>query len=66
MAVRDRVKQGLKRLLGRFSGEYSAVAPDEIKPFDRNLGEDPNREVVRAQLHRPKGTAKDQPESDES
>lgn len=55
MAVRERVRNGLKKLLGRFSGEYSAVAPDEIKPFERNLGADPNREVVRAQLHRPKG-----------
>ena len=59
MPVRDRVKRGVRSLLARFSGEYSAAAPPEITPFERNIGEDPAREVVRAQLHRPKGRSQE-------
>lgn len=54
MGLRGTLKQRLRTVFERLSGEYSAAAPEEIQPFARNLGEDPNRKVVRAQLHRPK------------
>lgn len=54
MGLRATLKQRIKTVFGRLSGEYSAAAPDEIQPFERNLGEDESRKVVRAQLHRPK------------
>lgn len=57
MGLRDALKQRIKTAVQRLSGEYSAVAPETIQPFERNLGEDPNRKVVRAQLHRPKPKA---------
>jgi hypothetical protein len=54
MGLRAALKQRMRTVFERLSGEYSAAAPDEIQPFERNLGEDPSRKIVRAQLHRPK------------
>ncbi len=54
MGLRDKLKQSVKKTVQRFSGEYSAEAPDRIRPFERDLGEDQDREVVRARLNRPK------------
>ena len=54
MGLRDKLKKSVKKTVQRFSGEYSAEAPEEIRPFERDLGEDQDREVVRARLNRPK------------
>lgn len=54
MGLRDRIKGKLSRVVDRFSGESSAAAPEEIKPFERNLPPDESVEVVKAKLERPK------------
>ncbi len=54
MGLRDRIKGKLSSVVDRFSGESSAAAPDEIKPFARNLPPDENIEVVMAKIERPK------------
>lgn len=54
MGLRDRIKGKLSTVMDRFSGESSAAAPAEIKPFERNLPPDENVEVVKAKLERPK------------
>jgi hypothetical protein len=56
MGLRSSVTKRVKGVVARLSGEYSAAAPEEIEPFARNLGEDAARKIVRAQLHRPKGS----------
>ena len=56
MGIRDRIKSKLKDAAAKFSGEYSEPAPkaEEIKRFDRNLGENPDAKIVRAKLERPR------------
>lgn len=56
MGIRDRIKSKLRNTLEKFSGEYSEPAPkaEEIKRFERNLGENPEAEIVRAKLERPR------------
>jgi hypothetical protein len=54
MGLRSRAKNTMKKVMDRFSGEYSAEQPDEIKPFDRNLPPDESVEVVKAKLERPR------------
>ncbi len=54
MGLRDSLKKKVQGLVNRMSGEYSAVAPDEIKPMDRPGVADPNAKVIRARLNRPK------------
>lgn len=54
MGLRDRLKGKLSSVVDRFSGERSAAAPEEIKPFERNLPPDETVEVVKAKLERPK------------
>jgi len=41
-------------MVDRLSGEYSAAAPEEIKPFERNVDPADGGEVVRAKLVRPR------------
>jgi hypothetical protein len=53
MCLRDRLRASLRRVLDRFSGEYSAVAPEKTQPYARDLGEDPTRQVVRPRIPRP-------------
>lgn len=53
MGLRKRLKRWAKRWTDRFSGEYSAAAPKEEVPYERNLGKDPDRVVTRARLVRP-------------
>ncbi|MED5373557.1 MAG: hypothetical protein VX899_21245 [Myxococcota bacterium] len=54
MGIRDRLKNKVKGIVDRFSGESSAAAPDEIKPFERNLPPNENVEVLKAKLERPR------------
>ncbi|HJN73256.1 MAG TPA: hypothetical protein QGF58_04905 [Myxococcota bacterium] len=56
MGLRDRLKNKVRGVVEKFSGEYSEPAPraEDIKPFDRNLPPDPEAEVVRARLERPR------------
>lgn len=56
MGLKERLGKRVRQVVARFSGEYSAVAPEETIPYARNLGEDPDRKVVRAKLHRPPPT----------
>ncbi len=54
MGLRDKLKQKVRRVADRLSGEYSAQAPtaEEIVPYERNVDND-GVEVVRARLVRP-------------
>ncbi len=56
MGLRDRLKNKVRGVVEKFSGEYSEPAPraEDIKPFDRNLPPDPEAEVFRARLERPR------------
>lgn len=54
MGLRDRIRSKLKSAKDRFSGEYSREAPEAIEPYERDLGEDRDREVVMAKLNRPR------------
>jgi hypothetical protein len=62
MGLRATFGRQLKKTLARFSGEYSAVAPGTTLPFERNLGEDDTRQVVRARLERPRAGAAPEPD----
>lgn len=50
MGLRDR----LKSLVERFSGEHSAAAPSELKPYERPGKPVDKPNVVRARLTRPR------------
>ena len=47
-----RIKGKVTEGLGRFSGEFSSAAPDDITPYERGV-EDAEQEVVMARLNRP-------------
>lgn len=49
MGLRDKVK----RVINKFSGEYSQPAPTELKPYERPGVPDENAQVVMARLNRP-------------
>lgn len=51
------LKNRLRKMVDRLSGEYSAAAPEEIKPFDRNVDPNEGGEMVRAKLVRPRDKA---------
>lgn len=53
MGLRDKVSSRIKRVVNRFSGEYSAPAPTETIPYERPGVVDENVEVVMARLNRP-------------
>lgn len=53
MGLRDRVKERVRKLVGKVSGEYSAVAPEEITPYERPGVPDENARVIRARIPRP-------------
>ncbi len=48
------LRNKLRKMVDRLSGEYSAAAPEEIKPFERNVDPEDQGEVVRAKLVRPR------------
>jgi hypothetical protein len=54
MGLRDRLKTKLKDTVNRLSGEYSAAAPEEIIPYERNVTPTDDVQVVRARLKRPR------------
>ena len=60
MGLRDQIKQKLRSVLNRLSGEYSAGA-DAIQPAPADSGSDPapadapEVKVTRARLRRPPG-----------
>jgi hypothetical protein len=66
MGLRSTLKDRVKKVFQRFSGEYSSAAPEELKPYATGLGEDPSRKVVRAKLERPKGKAGASADADEA
>lgn len=53
MGLRDKVKKGVGRLKNKLSGEHSAIAPDEIKPYERPGVPDEDAKVLMARLKRP-------------
>jgi hypothetical protein len=57
MGLRDKLKNAVQGAINKMSGEYSAVAPDEIKPMERPGVADPNAQIKWARLNRPKESA---------
>lgn len=57
--IKNKVTQGL----GRFSGEYSTAAPEEMTPYETDV-DNTDQEVVMARLNRP-SAAKTTNSSDE-
>lgn len=55
MGLRQKLKNKLKTVLDRLSGEHSSVAPKETIPYSR-VNPDENAEVVMAKLNRPKAS----------
>jgi hypothetical protein len=58
MGLRDKLLQRVKKATSRFSGEYSAPAPEEQEPYERPGVPNEDAEVVMARLNRPKGRPK--------
>jgi len=54
MGLRDKLKSKARGVFNRLSGEYSAAAPDEIKPFERPDAPNPDAEIQWARLKRPR------------
>ena len=57
MGLRDSVRKRVRRVINQFSGEYSAPAPEELKPYEVPGTPQDDAEVVMARLYRP-GEAK--------
>lgn len=55
MGLRDKFIKRAKKVVDRFSGEYSDPAPEEREPYARPGVRDDEAEVVMAKLNRPKG-----------
>jgi hypothetical protein len=60
MGLKDTLKKKLRSALNRLSGEYSAVAPEELIPYDVPGKVDESVKVQRARLKRPPGEAGDE------
>jgi hypothetical protein len=54
MGLRKRFVGRVRRVAARFSGEYSANAPDAVEPYARPGTPNEDAEVVMARLNRPK------------
>ncbi|MCB9778385.1 MAG: hypothetical protein H6742_07475 [Alphaproteobacteria bacterium] len=61
MGIRDKLSSRVRKVVNRFSGEYSAPAPEQLKPYERPGTPADDAEVVMARLPRP-GAAKKQDE----
>ena len=48
------LRNKLRKMVDKLSGEYSAAAPEDIKPFERNVDPAEHGEMVRAKLVRPR------------
>ena len=55
MGLKDKFIKRAKKVVDRFSGEFSDPAPEEREPYARPGVRDDNAEVVMAKLNRPKG-----------
>ena len=55
MGLRDKFIRRAKKVVDRFSGEFSDPAPEEREPYARPGVRDDDAEVVMAKLNRPKG-----------
>ena len=55
MGLRDKLIKRAKKVVDRFSGEFSDPAPEEREPYARPGVRDDEAEVVMAKLTRPKG-----------
>lgn len=55
MGLRDKIKNRLRDVVNRVSGEYSAVAPDPetVQPYERPGVPQEDAKVLRARLKRP-------------
>jgi len=54
MGFRSKIRDKIKKAVGSFSGEYSAVAPEEIKPYERPGVPAEDAAIPKARLKRPK------------
>lgn len=52
MGLRDKMKDGVRKVMDRFSGEYSEPAPKVREPYSKGTP-DENAQVVMARLNRP-------------
>lgn len=63
MGLRDRIGRHVRKVVDRFSGEFSAPAPEELTPYERPGAPTAQAEVVMARLNRPTpGGKKDEDE----
>jgi hypothetical protein len=53
MGLRDRIGRRVRKVVDRFSGEFSAPAPEELTPYERPGVPTDQAEVVMARLNRP-------------
>ncbi len=53
MGLKDSLLRRARKAVNRFSGEYSAPAPETLKPYERPGTPDAEAEVVMARLNRP-------------
>ena len=53
MGLRDRISRRVRKVVDRFSGEYSEPAPEELQPYERPGVPADDAEVVMARLNRP-------------
>jgi len=53
MGIRDRLRSRVRKVVNRFSGEYSAPAPETMQPYERPGQPVEEAEVVMARLNRP-------------
>lgn len=61
MGIRDRIQRRVRQVVDRFSGEYSAPAPETREPYARPGAPADDAEVVMARLNRPTpGRSKDE------
>ena len=64
MGLRDKLKSKARAAVNRLSGEYSASAPEEIKPFERPDAPNPDAEIEWAVLKRPREKKEDADKKD--
>lgn len=53
MGLRDRLSRRVRKVVDRFSGEYSEPAPEALTPYERPGTPQDEAEVVMARLNRP-------------
>lgn len=53
MGLKDSLLRRARKVVNRFSGEYSEPAPETLKPYERPGAPVADAEVVMARLNRP-------------